>query len=179
MWVAIGFALGIPTAHATPITWNLSGVTFDDGGVATGSFVFNADSDVFTAISVTTSGGTTAESHVYTSPTQFASAQFPDFFEGTMIVPGITANLSMALVAPMTNAGGTINIQGPGSVGITQEGICVTGDALCTTANAFRQIVSGSITTQNQSVPEPATLVLMTLGLVGIGYKRKQIKVAV
>ena len=175
---AIGCPLAIPTVQATPITWNLSGVAFDDGGSATGSFVFDADTDNFSAISVTTSGGTTGQSHVYISATQFASAQFPDLFEGSSIIPGTTANLSMALVTPMTNAGGTINIQGPGSAGITQEGICILGDSFCTTATPFRQIVSGSITTRNQSVPEPAGLTLMALGLAGIGYRCKQNKAA-
>ena len=44
-------------ALADGITWNLSGVTFDDGGAASGSFVYDAPTNTFSAIDITTTPG--------------------------------------------------------------------------------------------------------------------------
>jgi hypothetical protein len=49
-------------ADAVPLTWNLSGVTFLDGGTATGSFTFDADAataGVLSAPIITVTGGAT------------------------------------------------------------------------------------------------------------------------
>jgi len=170
------FVLSMSTVYAIPVTWHLSGVTFDDEGVAAGSFVFDADTGSYSNINVETAGGETGQSNIYLFATSFAINGFPDFVDTSPIVPGVTANLSLALVAEMTNAGGTIDIQGPDGVGITQEGICITGDPLCTTATAFRQIARGSITTQPQVIPIPAAVWLFgsgLLGLVGMARRKK------
>jgi hypothetical protein len=158
--------LSFSTAYAIPITWSLSNVTFDDGGIADGSFIFDADTNMFSSINVQTSGGTLGISNTYLFDTIFADANFPDFVDTSPIIPGTTSNISLALVADMTNAGGIIAIQGPGSAGLTQEAIC--DDTDCNNLTAFRQIVSGSITSQPQSVPEPSILALMSFGLIGL-----------
>ena len=41
-------------AGAIPITWNLSGVFFGNGSAATGSFVFDADVNVYSDMFITT-----------------------------------------------------------------------------------------------------------------------------
>jgi len=161
--------VNIPAAHAIPVTWNLSGVTFDDGGIATGSFVYDADTNLFSSINVETSGGTTGQSHSYAYPTIFAFGEFPDFVDTSPIVPGSTANISLALVTNMTNAGGTIDIQSPGQAGLTHEAICADLD--CNNINVFREIVSGSITT----IPIPPAIWLFGSGLMGLaGMARRK-----
>jgi hypothetical protein len=50
--------LGDAASAASTRTWTLSGVTFDDGGVMTGSFDLS-DAGVMSAVSITTSGGDT------------------------------------------------------------------------------------------------------------------------
>ena len=45
------------SVHATPILWTLDSVSFTDCGVATGSFVYDSDTDLYGSISITTSGG--------------------------------------------------------------------------------------------------------------------------
>ncbi len=43
--------------QALPLKWTLNGVTFDDGGIATGSFVFDADANELVSWNVEVSGG--------------------------------------------------------------------------------------------------------------------------
>ena len=49
-----GFATA---ASATPLLWTLNGLVFDDGGTASGSFVYDADSHHFSAINLATTAG--------------------------------------------------------------------------------------------------------------------------
>ncbi|MEP7354005.1 MAG: hypothetical protein ABI824_12310, partial [Acidobacteriota bacterium] len=44
--------LGSPTVGAAPITWYLQGVTFADGGTASGSFVYDATTNVYSGVNV-------------------------------------------------------------------------------------------------------------------------------
>ena len=44
-------------AAASPILWTLKQVGFDDGGTASGSFVFDAETSVYSLIDVTTTAG--------------------------------------------------------------------------------------------------------------------------
>ena len=44
---------------ASPITWTLQNAVFNDGGVATGSFVFDADTQTVVSYNIQTSGGNT------------------------------------------------------------------------------------------------------------------------
>ena len=45
------------SASAAPKTWTLTGVTFSDGGTASGSLVYDADTNTYSGINVTTSAG--------------------------------------------------------------------------------------------------------------------------
>ena len=53
----LAFCLACGSAYAIPVTWQLQGVVFTDGGTATGSFVFAADANVYSDISITTTAG--------------------------------------------------------------------------------------------------------------------------
>ena len=60
----LGLVAGLVLTLSTPahaILWTLSGVTFDDGGTASGSFDYDADTNTLSSINiVTTAGGTLA-----------------------------------------------------------------------------------------------------------------------
>ena len=43
--------------HAAPVTWVLEDVIFDDGAIATGSFVFDADINTVLDFDISVSGG--------------------------------------------------------------------------------------------------------------------------
>jgi len=50
-------------AQAAPVTWNLQNVVFNDGAIASGYFVYDADTGIYSSIDITTTDtGSTAES---------------------------------------------------------------------------------------------------------------------
>ena len=52
-------------AVAVPVTWTLSGVTFGDGGIATGSFAYDASSNTYSNVNITTTTGSARSGAVY------------------------------------------------------------------------------------------------------------------
>lgn len=59
--VALGLIAITATAHAVPIQWTLSEVTFEDDGTASGSFVYDADTNVYSNVRLTTTTGSMGE----------------------------------------------------------------------------------------------------------------------
>ena len=61
LFASVALALGVfglaPTALAVPIEWTLADVTFDDGGTASGSFVHEADTGVYSNVRIVTTAG--------------------------------------------------------------------------------------------------------------------------
>jgi hypothetical protein len=52
--VLIVLASMVPTASADGVTWTLSGVTFSGGGTASGTFVYDADTNTFSSVDIVT-----------------------------------------------------------------------------------------------------------------------------
>ena len=160
-----------PVAHAAALTWTLQNVVFDDGGTASGSFVFDADTNTYSAINVTTTDGSVLGGSVY---------QFANFEAGTLDAdsvllvaaanPGFgTPAFNMNLDEAMTNAGGTISIaMAPPPLAF--ESTCLT--SVCSSFFSIdRVVVSGTIT----AVPVPAAVWLFAsaMGLLaGLGRSR-------
>lgn len=173
--VAVGIGLSLlgfsQPASATPLTWNLVGVTFDDGGTATGSYVFDADTGIFSAISIVTSPdpalgrGTT-----YGVPTGIGSATFFDTI--TSFPAAGKDRLLFDLVAPMTNAGGLIAINL--GAGIPDLETTCPDDVCGSPGPGTRLIETGSISTRVTAVPEPSTLLLLGSGALVLRRRLKR-----
>ena len=113
--------LGLPSiASADGVTWDLSGVTFDDGGTASGSFVYDADTNTVNDIDIVTTAGTAFGGATYTGSDP-AFGPFPDQlvvvtdasladFTGTPV-------LNLLFLDSLTDAGGTVDLLDVGGRG--------------------------------------------------------------
>ena len=150
----------IASASGFPTTYTLVGVTFDDGGTASGFFTFDPVTNLYSNVNVTTTTGTTRSGATY----QFVCGQ--DVASCTGVAPDPTAALYLTTSAAnqtgnpgfaifFTGVGGT-PAQGLGSaprfdvsnsslsVGAIQEGTCV--DAACSAPTSpSRSSVAGFV----------------------------------
>lgn len=159
------------TVHAAPILWTLQNVTFDDGGTATGSFVYDADLGnapaALSSINITTTsgsayGGTSYSTAFFTSlPNWLAVANAP---------VNATHGLQLEFVSPLTNAGGTIAIAAVYAGNQNQEFTLPGGVNI-------RAITSGSVIS---AVPVPGAVWMLggALGVLGFVRRRQDSRIA-
>jgi hypothetical protein len=161
---AAGLILACQIASAGPITWTLSGVTFDDHTTASGSFVYNADTNGFSDWNITTENGLISGFNYIASNSVVASAN--DDSTGVLFLANIgTRYINLNFVSAMTNAGGIIGLD---VTPIFND--FHTNSWECNNCVPVRLIAAGSIT----SVPEPGTIALLGVGLVGFGLSRRR-----
>ena len=161
----------VNTAQALPIKWVLQDVVFNDQSTATGSYIYDTDTNMFSNINVSTS--TIGSVYTVGNPSSGGNSMFLALL--TTDVGDLTGvpELTMALASAMTNAGGALAILADfifsGGTGFSFEGACNVPN--CGGLDADRGISSGSVTT---SVPVPATLALFGLGLASLGWSRRK-----
>jgi hypothetical protein len=150
------FAAGTVGLSATPVLWTLQGVTLTDGGTASGSFVYDADTNTYSDLNITTTTGSARAGSTYTvfnpftgtSPDGFFAATTFPFDEGS---PGLIIGF-----LTLTDAGGTREFD---ASFIFDEGSYYGLNGLLGDAT-FRFSTAGGIT----SVPEPSALGLVAIG---------------
>ena len=167
-------------ASAVPIIWTLQNVSFNDGGTASGSFVFDADTTTYSNIMITTTNGSIRPGASYGGPVASGTSNFALVTTPDNSLPDLTGRPMLVLLftAPLTNAGGLIDIQPDPPITIPSfESICI--NALCTGGNSltFRVTIAGGQIT-SASIPEPTTVALLVTGLLGlalIGRRRRKV----
>ena len=153
------FGLAGTMAHAgVVVTWTFQNATLNDGGTINGSYNYDATLNLITNWSVTTSGGDTVTFPALNyNPGDSTAGVANDFqFNLTDAAAFCCSNpnqpriLNVALAAPMTDAGGSINL-------ITGN----SGTVECYNCNPFRSAAGGSVVGVEAVVPEPASGVLV------------------
>lgn len=159
-------SLGPLPSAAMPLTWSLDNVTFTDGGVATGSFSYDADTSSLVDWNISVSGGdeTTFPAFSYTPATIPDTGVFDtgpglsfQFFVDTFALGGTPESrvLALSTLAPLTDVGGTVALQiGNDPSWESRE---------CYNCNPYRLVATGSI---RSAVPEPSSLVILATGLI-------------
>lgn len=194
----LGAALSVfaLASNATPITWVLKGVTFASSevlgagpfdGVASGIFTFDADTNTYSNVNITTTGtgiwGTDncsdtvlcgpyiRATNLYTASTALSLQVTP-----TLTDPADATGyygVSLQFMTALTNAGGTVLLNTAG--GSDGEGVCKTADCSPRGAagvTAFRGFSGGSVS----AVPVPATIWLVGSVLLGLcGIRRRKV----
>ena len=163
---------------AAPVTWSLNDVSFDDGASLTGTFIYDADTNVFSDISILSQGGqgNSGSTAGWDNNVVFASDELgfellsansdeiniEQFF--TCGFGGCLRALSLTFKSSLTNAGGLVSL---GSGSIEQLKPFGFEDYV-----DFRNIVSGSVSAT--VVPIPAAVWLFGSALAGLGIARRR-----
>ena len=162
-------------ALADGLSWSLSGVTFDDGGAASGSFVYDASTNTVSSVNVVTTAGTTFVGATYTGVNPgFAPLSNEIVLVPNPSLPDLTGTFVLDLYfadSSLTNAGGTVSLAGLGG-----EYTCA--DSGCTGPNfdVYRLMTTGSVVGTPVATPEPSVLLLLGIGLaVLVGTTKRRL----
>ena len=170
--VAIGAGVvgaGSDRAFALPTTWMLQGATLDDGGTASGEFTIGPYGYLIAPIGITTTAGTLLGGFSYAPPDpsdivpSTPSAYGVDFFS-----PSYNLDLHIVFQNPLNSIG-----PDPIIVGSSFEcsAFRCPGPDTGSPGADTRYFTGGEIV---DTVPEPASLGLLTLGAAGVIASRRR-----
>lgn len=137
----------LSAASATPLHWQLNGVTFNDGGKAFGGFDFDSSTATYSNINITTTAGTLMQGSYYSTAATYANATSAGYFNGVSTVPvvsGTTTTLALSFSTPLLSAGGTVSFAGS-----AVESVCAS--ATCGSFTPQRTITSGAVSAVSTS----------------------------
>jgi len=175
------FSLSAAGALAVPLTWTISNAAFGDGGTASGTFVYDADTNTFSNINITTTTGSVRSgasySFVCTAP---CNGVIPNSSQSLMLTLSSASDQTGApgfaifFTQPLSNVGGNRGLSG-------LEATC--SNATCTApTGASRSLNTGVVTapiTSGRPVPAMSeislgmmALLLAIAGVLGLSRRR-------
>ncbi len=159
--LAMSVALSAPV-QASVIDWTLEGVTFDDGGTASGMFSIDSSTGQLVSYDITTTLGSTLGGTVYdpsTAPFVGYGVYGPNSF---LLITGTGATyITLEFLNPLTRGGIDPIVTG-------YDSITNTGSYECNNCVPFRLVTAGEAT--SASVPEAPTWTMMLVGFAGLGW---------
>lgn len=162
----LAFCLCSGLGSAAPVLWIVSG-TFNDGGTASGSFIYDADTNVYSAINVTTTTGSTRSGALYTVQN---GGNANGLGMVTIVAPNLTGTPWFHFsFSTLTNAGGTRSVNG-------QEVTCAA--PACGSGVGPTRNFTGTIQSSAPPVPLPPTMVLtlIAMALIGLDQARRRFR---
>lgn len=142
---------------ADGITWTVNNITLNDGGTVSGSFIYDAATNLYSSPDVTSTAGFLFSGAVYTSVTDaiFSNSTVLGLGPNPTNTSNFTGEtfLELMFLNPLTDAGGADPV-------FAVEFVCT--DATCS-APIERTSLSGAVVT----TPEPSTALLLILALLG------------
>jgi hypothetical protein len=161
-------ALAPAKASATPVLWTLN-ATLSNGGTAAGSFVYDADTNLYSNVALTTTSPAASFDTSEIGGPFSATASSLELIDG--FVPGANfgkPTLILHFVSPgLTNLGGPVTLDI-----LSLAGVCAFPGCMAVFADGVGFARGEVIGTPASAVPEPATLFLCSAGLVGAGVRR-------
>jgi hypothetical protein len=159
-------------AHATPVTWTFQNLTFTGGGVATGSFVHDADTGAFSDVSVTTLGGNSfGLTYDSADPYGALSVEITRLADGPDLKNDPVLYITFDM--PLTGAGGWVGVVMPWSY----EAECVLSGCGAHSISPGHWVSAGGLFgvpgVAPGTVPEPHSVVLLLAGLLGLVAARR------
>ncbi|RJG00424.1 PEP-CTERM sorting domain-containing protein [Noviherbaspirillum sedimenti] len=154
-------------AMASPLLWTLVGVTFDDGGSASGTFSTDSTTGSLLSYDIVTTSGSAAPGFHFdgVGDSKYADNYFgPNSFVIVNDTPFAFPILAFAFSDALTSGGVNALLVGSFPYGSFQSN---------NDSSEKRLIVSGNATTET-TVPEPAPLALLAISLVGLAFSRRK-----
>jgi hypothetical protein len=156
-----GSAHAVVDHTAALVTYNLDGVTFADGTTASGSLTIDPVARISSSFSVSTTAGNLSAFTFDNSSSglYFGGGAGPNNF--ILMVKNGTRYFNFSFLNPILADGGTFALNTANSYE-------------CMNCSPWRRVTAGSITSEATAVPEPSTIALLGLGLLGFAALRRR-----
>lgn len=167
----LSLSMSAGSASAANLNWTLNNVAFSDGGTATGSFNYDADTSTYGAFSINVQGGSILTPFTYDNSTSFIDSGIFTDNDVRFTKNDYSRFFELEFFDSLTNAGGTVPL-----VRLFKSDSGGLGSFECKsdTCTSFRDL-TGTVTARPIPVPGAVFGIIVAGGAL-IAKQRKQVK---